>query len=697
MTGRLGDQLARRRDQRFAGRQAQCGAFQELLQRSTGAVVHLHGPGGIGKSVLLHRFAALGAAAGRTVVWLAPDRPGPEPLPTGKGQLLLLDVGRPGVTDAAALCERLLPTLPDDTLLVLADRELPPLAWRVDPAWQGLLHSMPLGPLDREDSHELLRLRQVPAAEHDRILEAAGGHPLALALAADLWHQSGSGPTQLTGSPRVVHELLARLLEHVPTPGHRLALEASSQVLVTTEPLLAHLLQVPDAREVFDWLRELSAMHAGRLGLAPHDLVRRALDAELRWRDPDRHRELGRRAAGYYQQFFDRGDLARQQAVLSDFAFLHRDNPAVATLLAPLPDGVASGGALAAPWLERLAVRPATAADQSQLRAMTRRQEGPESAELLRAWCARPGTEVLVVAEPGGRIEGFCAALTLDAAFDGTGLPPDAAAPSDPAVTAARAWLCDPDGGDLRPGEHALLVRHWMSRDRYQAPSPVQLLITLTLTHRSLVRNRPALTLLAFSDPESWQPGCGYADFVRLPQADFTTDAHRFGVFVHDWRRTPPLTWLSLLTARQEADDPGSVTAPEAPPATRLLSHEDFAAAVRLALRGLGRAGGLSDTPLLHSRLLADHVGGAADDPAQDADALRTVLLDAAGRLRASPLDRNAYRALHHTYLQPAPSQQRAAEILALPMSTYRRHLAKGVERLTELLWQQETAQPARS
>jgi hypothetical protein len=40
------------------------------------------------------------------------------------------------------------------------------------------------------------------------------------------------------------------------------------------------------------------------------------------------------------------------------------------------------------------------------------------------------------------------------------------------------------------------------------------------------------------------------------------------------------------------------------------------------------------------------------------------------------------------TYLQPAGSQQRAADRLNLPMSTYRRHLGAGVERLTELLWQ---------
>jgi hypothetical protein len=50
------------------------------------------------------------------------------------------------------------------------------------------------------------------------------------------------------------------------------------------------------------------------------------------------------------------------------------------------------------------------------------------------------------------------------------------------------------------------------------------------------------------------------------------------------------------------------------------------------------------------------------------------------------------YRALYHTYLQPAATQELAAELLDLPFSTYRRHLKASIERLTALLWQQELA-----
>jgi hypothetical protein len=62
--------------------------------------------------------------------------------------------------------------------------------------------------------------------------------------------------------------------------------------------------------------------------------------------------------------------------------------------------------------------------------------------------------------------------------------------------------------------------------------------------------------------------------------------------------------------------------------------------------------------------------------------------------LQVSPRGAKLYRALYHTYLQPAPTQEQAAELLDVPFSTYRRHLKMGVERVAELLWQQEIAGP---
>ena len=56
---------------------------------------------------------------------------------------------------------------------------------------------------------------------------------------------------------------------------------------------------------------------------------------------------------------------------------------------------------------------------------------------------------------------------------------------------------------------------------------------------------------------------------------------------------------------------------------------------------------------------------------------------------RASPLQ----RVLDRTFVRAAPTQEAAAEVLDLAFSTYRRHLAKAIERLTDLLWAVEIGQ----
>ena len=58
--------------------------------------------------------------------------------------------------------------------------------------------------------------------------------------------------------------------------------------------------------------------------------------------------------------------------------------------------------------------------------------------------------------------------------------------------------------------------------------------------------------------------------------------------------------------------------------------------------------------------------------------------------MQASPKDLKYYRAVYHTFVQPAATQEVAAELLDLPFSTYRRHLKAGIARVTDLLWQRE-------
>lgn len=77
----------------------------------------------------------------------------------------------------------------------------------------------------------------------------------------------------------------------------------------------------------------------------------------------------------------------------------------------------------------------------------------------------------------------------------------------------------------------------------------------------------------------------------------------------------------------------------------------------------------------------------AGPDPSQ----LRTMIEEAVANLGRQPKGDQLRAVLNRTYLLPAPTQEAAAQVLDLPLSTYRRHLAKALERLTDLLWKVET------
>jgi len=709
MNGRLLlDDLVDARAREFAGRRAELSQFESLLDSGGGAAVYVCGPGGIGKSTLLHQYAFQASKRGRRVVRFDAAESGPsadavlaglaraagatgEPGVTTDDVLAALARPREGASGAEVagpvllidgaehlvaldrwIREEVLARLSADAIVVLAGRGDPPLGWRTDPGWRTILRVVRLRELDPDDSREVLRRRGLAGASADAALAFARGHPLALVLAAEI----GAPLADRNPGPpaQALRDLLAALLDSVPGPRHRAALEASSQVRVTTEPLLAALLGDPDAHDVFEWLRGMSIVEYAAHGVRPHELLRDLLSAELRWRDPERHAAIHRRAGEHYHARLRAGD-----SVVFDLAYLHRDNP----ILGPYLSYVTPGGS--AP--SDLVATPLRDGEWPSLRETLVGHEGSASARLADRW-ANPAT-VSVVRAGDGTPAGFFVLLALDT------LEPEAR-DADPATAAA--WRHLESVAPLAPGETALYVRHWLAADTYQEVSAAQTLMTLHLVRLYLTVPRLAVTFLPVADAGYWADACAYADLHRVPAADFTVDGRDFGVYAHDWRAVPPPAWLRLLAARETATEP---PAPPARPDPGLPEHE-FAAEVRAALRELGRPDRLARARLATAAVIAGGAGeaggaggaGGAGAPTgpELGRAVERAIRESAAVLERSVRDRHAYRALHHTYLQPAGTQQSAAELLDLPMSTYRRHLAKGVDRLTTLLWQRELA-----
>ena len=696
MAERMAQRLAERRRRDFVGRERELGLADSLLRaRDNGAVLFVSGPGGVGKTTLLEQIGCLAAEAGRRVVRLdgrdlppigasvvaemaarlgVADRADPlAALGELPGLAVLVDTAERLTALDRWFRETLLPGLGADTVTVVAGREAPTVGWRTDPGWRGLVHHVRLDNLSQDDSATLLARRGVPPGQVTQALAFTHGHPLALALVADVLAQ-GADPIPPPAMPDVLGTLVAALIDTVPSALHRRALDACAQVLTTTEPLLAALLDRSEVTEIFAWLRGLSIVEAGPRGLFPHDVARDVLGAELRWRHPEQYADIHRRAGAFYRERFYAVPSAEQQQVLVDYVFLHRDNP----VLGPFVTGSTAAGL----DLRSLVAGPAEPADRDLVLEMVGRHEGPESAALADYWLSRQPVSMSLVRGPVGEVLGLVGTLAL----------PEVTAADrsrDPAVDRVCAFL--ETRPSLGPDETAGFFRFWMQREGYQDLGPVQLFITLHFVRYYLSTSGLAYSFVYYADPDLWADICAYADLARLAGADFTVGDRRYGIYWHDWRRRPPLAWLEVLGEREIARSPldlgGGPPGDAAGPV--LLPDGAFADAVKAALAGLGRADGLRGSPLLGSALVDSRVPPGAGER-QRCEVLLSRIREAAARLEASPRDRRGFRALHHTYLQPAPTQAAAAALLDLPTTTYRRHLTAGVARLTEILRQDD-------
>ena len=690
MSQRLADRLIAARQRRFVGRAAERAFFQSAITAAElpFQVLHVYGPGGVGKTTLLHEFATICHQANRQAVYVDARYLDPAPGPFTQALLMALGVSSPasGIEALASamparqvvlidtyetlapleawLCEVALPQLPEDSLIVLAGRLPPSLVWRADPGWQTLIATLPLRNLRPEESKAYLSKREVPGDQHQTILDFTHGHPLALSLVADVFAQRRDLRFEPGAVPDVVKTLLEQLVQKVPGPAHRAALEACALVRLMTEALLAEMLSMPDVHELFEWLRKLSFIESGREGLFPHDLTREALVADLRWRNPDWYTELHRRARNYYTARLQQ--TRSQEQVLYDYIFLHRDNAVIRPFFE---------------WQESsLHTDSAREGDCPALAGMVARHEGEASAQLAMYWFRRQPEGIIVFRDAEQRPAAFMLLLALEKASASD-------IQSDPATLAA--WQYLQSHAPLRQGETATHFRFWMGQDDYQAVSAIQSLIFVSAVRHYLTTPGLAFHFFPCAEPEFWAPVFAYADLARIPEADYEIGGHHYGAYGHDWRVTPPAAWLTLLAERETALSPQAAAPPQSPPSLLVLSQPEFEAAVQNALRQFAQPDLLRNSPLLRSRMVIERVGVSAS-AAERVAALQSLLKESAELLQHAPREAKYYRALYHTYFQPAPTQERAAEILDLPFSTYRRHLKAGIARLASLLWKRE-------
>jgi hypothetical protein len=684
--GSLAELLATRRRRRFVGRLAEQELFRAVLAANEApfAVLHVHGPGGVGKTSLMDVFAMLAEEASARVVRLegrdlvpsavsllaalrasieVPD--GDALISCSERLILLIDSYERLAPVDDWMRTHLLPRFPTSALTVIAGRTPPAAAWRADPGWHDQLRVVTLRNLDPEDSRDYLEAHGTPTALHDRLLQLSHGHPLGLSLLVDLVARGGEAPADPL-TPDLVGVLLRRFVDTIPSGAERRALEVCALARVTTESVLRAALGDESAHELFRWLLEVSFIESGPEGVFPHDLARDVLDADLRWRDPEAYRQIFRKVALHVRGRLRSSHGAAQRRTIFDLKFLFRN---LRSILSPID------------WEEwgHHDPEPARVEDRSAVLELVERSEGKASSTIAAHWWERQRDGFFVLRDSAG-LRGVLGLLDLTQASD-----EDRAA--DPGAQAA--WDHARRNAPLRSGERLTQTRFVIDREQYQSPSPTVNAISILNVQRYLAMSNLAWDYLTLFEPEAYDAYFALADLPRAAGADFVVNGRRYGLFAHDFRQVPIDALVELWTERALAQDNVAAPSPHAP-ALLVLSQHEFTDAVRQALRDLKEPALLAHNPLQRARLVRDRVEGENPNPA----ALAALLREAIDSLRSQPRDDKRLLAIERTYVNPAPSQEIAADLLGLPFSTYRRHLTQGVERIVAWLWELEIHGP---
>lgn len=653
MAATFADRLRRAHDERFVGRERELASFDRLLAREgEPRVLFVHGPGGIGKSTLLERLARKAEDAGLRPLRIdARDVDasvagflaalGNEDPAAFANTALFIDTAETIAILEPWLRTTFVPNLPLSALVVLAGRRAPSTAWRLDPAWQGILTTIELQHLDGRESRELLARRGVDGDTADAIVGRTQGLPLALALAADV--SARTLVDELDAD--VVRVLLDAFVRELPTARHREALSVCALARITDEALLHEVLG-DGASSLYDWLRELSFVTHAKTGVFPHDLARDVLTRDLLQRDAHRARDLRRRLrTAIFERFRALDDLEQKRSTLYDMLFVGRHAPALRSFYT---------------WREADAgyAEPARPSDHDAIAALVEQYQGRAAASLARHWLGISPQSFTVFRGADHEVRGVLCCLLLDG-DDG----------SDPAIAAAFRHV--ERIAPLTDGDRVLHVRFWIVRDAYQLVSPVQDQIQTRITIAWLTSPNLAWSFVPTTRPDIWGAQFTALDMPPSDDAAFELEGYHYTVYTHDWRRTPPSEWLMRNEPRR--------------PSEAALSRDALDTAVKNALRDFARTHVLETSPLLASAVVT------AAGPAS-AETLRNVLRAAAFVLDEHPRDRKLLRALDVTFFKAAISQEAAAERLGVPFGTYRRHLAKGIERVSEIVWERELA-----
>jgi DNA-binding SARP family transcriptional activator len=531
-----GAALDRTVDARLVGRDAERAAFAAILRRKRGEgldVFFVCGHAGVGKSTLLRRYADDAAAAGRTVWHLHDlatvelrarlDQFAEELTGTSSGPVVLIDSFERHGELEPWLRNAYLRTLPAGSIVVMAGRTGPSVAWITDPAWSGAIVARQLEALSTAESAALVEARGVDPGFIPSIVDFAAGNPLVLSLAAEVGRSmSATGqPSRREAARFVVDTALDTLLGDVPTPQHRLALHVCAHARYTTEDLLRAAIPEGDAAELFDWLRVQPFAETPGCGLDINGVLREALEAHLRWRDPAGYERMHRRIRHYVMNTLlrDATEPQASAAVMRTISHLRRR-------------GGVAGHYVSATGDPRVRAARVTPADHDELVALAHETYGEFTASSVRFWLHRqPEAFYVLRCADSDRLRAFMSWLTVRE-------PEREVLDADPVL--ADVWEDIRRRQDLPPGGHFAVARHLICPDFEAKPNPITDVFLARMMRCWMHEPGMAASYLVIANRQLWAPLMDYLDHYELRCSGSN---YPYVIFGHDWIADPPTRW----------------------------------------------------------------------------------------------------------------------------------------------------------
>jgi hypothetical protein len=644
MTATLAERLAWRDEQHFVGREPELEFFDSLLvEEPAHQVVLVHGPGGIGKSTLLREVARRAEKRGYQPRLVEGRELAPVPgeiehalgdLSSVELPLIMFDTYERMSAASGYLRQRLLPSLPARSIVILAGRKPPEAEW-FQGGWERLATELELQPLDTDDARKLCAAHGLTDGRRcDELIAWAEGSPLALSLAV------ASGENLPVDDPNVARAIIRRLAQTELDGGNLDVAAVAALARCVNARMLRDVLPSVDPEEAEAWLRSRSFAEPLRDGVTLHDLVRRAVRSDLRRRDPAHERELRRRIADHLHARALRGE----PRLVVDLAEL-LENPA-------LRWGFGADGSVRYRVDEVREGDTVSAAPQVAARS----NNGEQWWKLTEPFFLQAPERVCIVRDPDENLCGFCISVS----------------PEDAPLIAERDPLLGPWLAHARrehAGEEVLLWRDSIdltSGDEGDMSSPVLALLNTAAMLRSGLTNPRYAYLPIHRENDVAVAFAAAVGAVHVPGLDLEVEHHVTECHVVDFGP-------GGILAAQRGTVYGELgmTPPDAAPAP---SSEITSEVVRDALRSLDNPLELAASPL-----------ASGTTPEERAASVRAVLAEATANAFGEASDeRLLQQIMERGYLDASASHESAALELNVSRATYFRRLRIASQRVAD-------------